>query len=437
MAPEAHAPGRRKAPVVVLGAGPAGIAAALALGGDAILLERKSEVGGLSGSLELAGAVFDLGGHSFHTPHPRVKELVFDALEMTEQKREARCFVQGCLIPYPFQRHFRDLPSPAVVAECARGLSEATGGKDAADVEAYLRGRFGEGIAEHFLLPYNRKLWGEDLARLSPAWAAERIAAPEGSAEKFSTGGGKRRPLQDDTIVAYPARGGFGQIATALASSVEDLRLGTEVERVDPRRRRLVTARGEVLHWDRLVSTLPIPRLLDLIDEAPESLKEDAARLECLSLTLVFVVIGRPVGTKVQRIYAADSSTPFHKIVINHNSSDYLRSLPRHGIAGEMSRRARADATDDGIERLLVEALHRLGLLRSADEVVETATLDVKYGYPVPTLGREEIVERIRDWLSGLGIFSVGRFGEWAYINSDEAMHRGWTLGEALRDAAL
>jgi hypothetical protein len=55
----------------------------------------------------LDGAVFDLGGHSFHTPHPEIRELVFDSLEMYEQKRDARCYTHGMMIPYPFQANFR------------------------------------------------------------------------------------------------------------------------------------------------------------------------------------------------------------------------------------------------------------------------------------------------------------------------------------------
>ena len=95
-------------PIIVLGAGPAGIGAGLALGDDAIVLEGGSEPGGLCRTIELDGAVFDLGGHSFHTPHPEIRDLVFRALEMHVQPRQARCYFDGILIPYPFQAHFRE-----------------------------------------------------------------------------------------------------------------------------------------------------------------------------------------------------------------------------------------------------------------------------------------------------------------------------------------
>jgi len=172
--------------IVVIGAGPAGIGAGLALGDGATIVERECEPGGLCRTLVRQGAVCDLGGHSFHTPHPEIRELVFSAVEMYEQKRDARCVAHGTMIPYPFQSHFEGIGRPDVVEECRAGLALARDEGKAADFEEYLQRRFGPGIAKHFLLPYNRKLWGADLRRMTADWAAERVAASAGKAERFA-----------------------------------------------------------------------------------------------------------------------------------------------------------------------------------------------------------------------------------------------------------
>ena len=80
-----------KADTIVIGAGPAGFGAALALGDSAVVLESRETAGGLCRSLTLDGAIFDLGGHSFTSPHPAIRRLIFDALEMEEQNRDAWC----------------------------------------------------------------------------------------------------------------------------------------------------------------------------------------------------------------------------------------------------------------------------------------------------------------------------------------------------------
>jgi UDP-galactopyranose mutase len=418
--------------VVILGAGPAGLAAAIVLGRSAVVLERQRDIGGLSGSFEIDGAVFDIGGHSFHTPHPEVRNLVFGSLEMYEQKREARCFSHGSIIRYPFQKNFSELDDPVVVEECARGLNDADDGNGAANFEEFLRRRFGPGIAKHFLLPYNRKLWGRDLARISAEWVGERVAAPQGARESFTVTGGQRKPLQDDTVVAYPAQGGFGGITRALASRVQKLELGIGVKRVDPLRRELVTQSGETYKWRRLVSTIPIHELLAITNDAAPEIREEASRLEYISLLLVNVVIGHPVDTQIQRIYSAEPDVPAHKIVINHNSSDYLRSRPRHGITGEVSHLPEKALERGAVEARFLESLLRLRLIKNMEEVVGVSVIGVNYAYPAPTIGRDAAVGRIKDWLEAREIYTVGRFGEWAYINSDEAIHRGLTLGRRL-----
>ncbi|MEO8432818.1 MAG: FAD-dependent oxidoreductase [Acidobacteriota bacterium] len=423
------------APVVILGAGPAGIAAAVALGPAAILLDAREDVGGLSGTFERSGATFDVGGHSFHTPHPAVRDLVFGSLDMFEQRREARCLVGDALIRYPFQKHFRELGNAGLTAECERGLREADGGEGARDYESYLVRRFGMGIARHFLLPYNRKLWRGDLSRLSTEWTRERIAAPDGVLERFQDRGGRRAPLQDDTRVAYPARGGFGEITKALAREVHDLRLGARVALVDIRAKEVVTEEGRRIGWDRLVSTLPLPDLLRFIPDTPANLRRDGASLERLPLRLFLVVIGRPVDTEVQRIYVADPDSPAHKIVVNHNSSDFLRSRRHHGISGEMALPLASGVSRAALEARFLASLRRTGLVRSNDPLLDVASIDVPWGYPVPTRGRDAAVSRIRGWLESAQITIAGRFAEWAYINADEAMHRGWVVGTALRDA--
>ena len=73
-----------------------------------------------------------------------------------------------------------------------------------------------------------------------------------------------------------------------------------------------------------------------------------------------------------------------------------------------------------------------MNIIKSMDEILEAKVIDVKYAYPVPSHDRVEIITQARNFLAENDIHSVGRFGEWAYINSDEALARGMILGEQL-----
>ena len=419
--------------VVIIGAGPAGIGAGLGLADQGLVLEGSPHPGGLCRTIELDGVFFDFGGHSFHTPHPEVRDLVFRSLDMVEQPRNAWCYVGGDWVPYPFQKHFEGLRDPALREECRRAPAK-TSGPPPANFDDYLERRFGPGVCRRFLRPYNQKLWGEDLTRLAVEWAGERVAGPAGSREQFVSDGGRRTPLQDDTHVAYPAHGGFGAILDALARQVPRLRLGQEVAQIDPRRRQLVTGRGHVVSWRHIVSTLPLPHLLRLLPDVPPAIRESAARLEALPLALVLVVLGRPAETDMQRIYCAGPEIPAHKIVVNHNSSPSLRALPQHGIQAEVARPG--SRSDTELIGQVLDGLRTLGLLRAGEAARTTRVIRLAAAYPVPSLGRAAAVRQIQHWLAAQGIDTVGRGGEWAYINSDEALHRGLMLGRRLAQAA-
>jgi hypothetical protein len=73
-----------------------------------------------------------------------------------------------------------------------------------------------------------------------------------------------------------------------------------------------------------------------------------------------------------------------------------------------------------------------MGVIPSVDYVRRANVLRMPLGYPVQTHSRGNIVALAQHWLSEHRIYTVGRFGEWAYINSDEALYRGHCLGMKL-----
>jgi len=426
-----------KADTIVIGAGPAGLGAALALGDSAIVLESRETAGGLCGTLTLDGAIFDLGGHSFHTPHPAIRQLVFDALEMEEQNRDAWCWLNGEWVRYPFQQHFSELADSDSRHACQIGLDAAGGSQDAANFDEYLDRRFGRGITELFMRPYNRKLWGADLTRLDTDWVAERVAAPAGTVESNMLESRRRSPIPKDAVIAYPAKGGYGEIFQALARRVADIRFRQSVTSIDPRTSTLRTANGETASWRRIISTLPLPALLRLIPNVPTAISSAASDLEAVPITLVMLVLDGPYETLRQRIYCPDENIIGHKIVLNHNSSRWLRTLPRHGVQVELSEFNPFSSSTDvrSLVNAVVAGLLRMGVIPSPDYVRRTKVLRIPFGYPVQTRSRGNIVALAQHWLSEHRIYTAGRFGEWAYINSDEALYRGHCVGMKLAES--
>jgi UDP-galactopyranose mutase len=427
---------KNRVDTLVIGAGPAGLSLAYHLQGNTLVLEKEDRVGGLCRSFYQHGGMFDIGGHSFHTPFPDVYELVGKIMQgrMDEFLRDARVFTRGMLIPYPFQKNFEQITDPKVVEECLAGLQKAQKTLTAQNYEEYILQRFGEGIAGHFMLPYNRKLWGPDLKRLSADWSAERVAGAKGENEKFHTSGGKRTPLQSDTHVAYPSRGGFVEIYKRMAEFVPSVKCDQTVLRIDPVEQFVETSSGEQVAWDRLVSTMPIPELLKVIQGVPQDLLELSSQLEYLPLRVELILVGRQMPDAPHRVYVADPAIPPHKIAFNHTSSRYLNGLPNHAIMAEVSVIQGKIVDYSTILPRTVDALIEMGLLKSHGEVVWNDAIEIKYGYPVYTHNRKNIVTKIKQYLQSIHIHTLGRFGEWEYINSDHCIWKGMQLAQHLSE---
>jgi len=423
---------------VVVGGGPSGLAVAYALQGDTLLLEKEATVGGLCRSIRHDGGVFDIGGHSFHTPHPEVHALVEDLLEggLYEQTRDARVYSHETLIPYPFQKNFDRLPDPDVVRACQEGLREVAGGseREPENFEEFIVQKFGRGIAEHFMLPYNRKLWARDIKKISCEWTSERVAGPKGEKEAFDTKGGTRKPLQSDTMVGYPREGGYEEIYRSFVRHLPAVELEAEVAAIDPVSRTAVTRDGREYGWEFLVSTMPLPVLVRVIEGTPYRIVELAEGLEYMSLRVELLLAGRRLDTPIQRIYSADPDIPPHKTAMNHNSSESLRNRPRHAIMAEVSHSAQKPVEVDAIAPRTIEWLCDLGILESPDDIIWTGHVDAKYAYPVYTHERPGQVAEIKAWLAERDMYTAGRFGEWEYINSDKCVHKGLALGRELRE---
>lgn len=421
---------------LVVGGGPSGLAVAYALQGDTLVLEKEDRVGGLCRSIYHNGGVFDIGGHSFHTPYPEVYELVHDLLDgsLSSIQREAWVYTHGVLIPYPFQRFYDRIPNPEVVQACELGLKQANGhAAEAKNFEEYIRLKFGSGIADHFMLPYNRKLWARDITNISCEWTSERVAAPKGEVEKFDTQGGERKPLQPDTMVSYPSRGGYEEIYQALSEHVPAVEVNSTVTHIDPLQNIATTQDGRQYRYEFLISTMPLPILVRVVEGAPEEIIQLADQLEYMSLRVEFLLIGRQLDPHIQRIYVADPSIPPHKIALNHNSSPYLQQQPHHAIMAEVSLSKEKPVNVDEIAPKTIEFLCTIGILESSEDVIWQGHMDVKYAYPVYTHDRPKQVSAIRSWLEARNIYTLGRFGDWEYINSDKCVKKGLTLGYELR----
>src|SRR3989454_363120 len=278
-------------PVVILGAGLTGLSAAYHLDAPSVVIEREAEVGGLARTHIENGFTFDCTGHLLHLKDPRVVALV-DAIlpdAFSRHERRALVFSKGVYTPYPFQANLHGLP-PEVVQECVGAFVEALV-RRAAEGEPdpsrlnfrdWTERSFGAGIARHFLVPYNTKLWRTDLDEIECGWVSWSIPRPTLKEVLDGAFGTTVRGLGYNPTFLYPRRGGIIVLPEALARRGAEVRFNETVTAVDAAARAVHLAGGRVVRYERLVSTLPLDRLLAITRGLPAGLPEIGGRLRAV-----------------------------------------------------------------------------------------------------------------------------------------------------------
>jgi UDP-galactopyranose mutase len=418
------------AKTIIIGAGPTGLAAAYFLDEEAIVLESEGVAGGLCRSFEIEGAVFDIGGHSFHTTSDEIRSFVIDKLgvEFYFQKRDAKILFKGSIVPYPWQRFFHLVKDPAVVDDCYLGLKTKTDKISPKNLQEMILFKYGEGIARHFLFPYNRKLWLRNLEDISCGWTSERIVHHQKEMVCHDSKGLERKPLDEDSMVGYPLHGGFGRIFTTMASNVNRICLNQRVCFIDPDQKVSMTECGDTFKWETLISTMPVAELMSMIKGAPPHLIELSRRLPFVSLQVDLFVTRRPLESVPQRLYCADADMPAHKVAFNSLSSPAQRNNPHHAIIAETSIDYNLAGNSQEKSRRIVDVLIEANLLQDRSDIIKHQCRLVKYAYPLQGHEVAGSMDVLSSYLEKLGIYSIGRFGKWEYINCDQCMLRGRKL---------
>lgn len=439
--------GRSRPPVVVAGAGLAGISAARHLGPyPSILVDREKEVGGTARSVVVDGFTFDHTGHLLHLHNDYTRRLVRKLLKgnVVERQRDAWVFSHGVFTRYPFQANLNGLPRD-VVEECYAGLWAArrTYGEEPLNAGHPLSFRewcerlFGRGITDHFMEPYNSKLWTVPTETMTPEWCGMFVPRPRledvlsGALEE------NRAAFGYNTSFLYPKTGGIQALARAFAEGLPDVRLGTSLDKILWRDRRVVLSSGEELPYAHLVSCLPLPELLKRLDPFPPELQEPLDRLRWTSVLCLNLGVKRAGISEKSWVYFPEKEFPFYRVGFPMNftssavpagcSSMYVEvsHRPGEGYDSPASRAALLKKVRAGLEKA--------GILKKSDELGVAHFLPIKYAYVLYDVHRTPSAGFLLEWLKDKArCSSIGRYGAWKYSFMEEAILDGKKTAEDL-----
>ena len=432
--------------VVILGAGPTGLGAAYRLrqlGHDNfITYEREAWVGGLAASYQdAAGFTWDSGVHVLFSRSAYFNNVIDTILagELIDHRRDAQVWMYGQFVPYPLQYNIHRLPNE-LRRDCLLGLARAATSPltPAANFLEWIVRSFGDGIAEHFMVPYNRKIWATPLERLDVSWIAERVPRPD--LNRVLAHFLDSRDDDDwgpNASFRYPRAGGIGAIWRRCAEEIgrERIVLQKPVTQINPTQRRIYFADGVAEHYDVLISTLPLDRLVAIA--GIDALRPAATALRSSTVHVIGIGIeGTTPEQLIDRrwIYYPDPTLPFYRVSVLSNFSPANAPAGHWSLLAEVSESAEDRRDRSRLLDEVVGGLRREGIIPSGQRVVSQWLHTAEPGYPTPTRGRDGALSVLLPALEGMGIFSRGRFGAWKYeiSNQDHSFLQGAELAERL-----
>jgi protoporphyrinogen oxidase len=431
--------------IVIVGAGLAGLSTAYHLSGASYrLYEREVEVGGLCRSYRKDGFTFDYTGHLLHFRQPDIKALVERLLagKLQTHRRQSFIYSHQTYTEYPFQVNTHGLP-PEVVRECLLGfiatLTTSPSGGAAKDrsFKQWILDNLGEGMAKHFMVPFNEKLWQVSLDELTSDWVSWLVPKPELRDVVNGALGIKDKAFGYNPSFQYPAADGIRVLPEAFLPGIAAVHNGMELVEVDTKRRRALfrnrqhgESRSE--HYETLVSTIPVPELLRRCVDMPAHLKEAAEGLRWVSVYNLNVGVAREQISDKHWLYFPEPEYPFYRIGFPMNFSPALGRPGCSSMYIELSHRPTEQQSVDHLLAAARKGLERIGILRRDDEIVVADVKNLHYAYVYFDRHRARAVPAILSELERRGIHSIGRYGAWEHTSMEDAISQGKRLAERL-----
>jgi protoporphyrinogen oxidase len=428
-----------KKKIVIIGAGPCGLGAAWRLHelemSNYEVFEKNPCVGGLSASFaDEKGFTWDIGGHiqfSHYDYFDRVMAALLPEDGWVFHERESWIWMRNRFIPYPLQYNIGMLPEKEML-ECLAGLINCSNSSlPNANFLEWILHTFGEGIAKHFLIPYNKKVWAYPPEKLSAQWTGERVAVPDvkrvieniiNEREDCSWG--------PNNAFKFPLYGGTGAIWDAVANRLpkEKIHLCSELMAVDTDRKILKFKNGHEENYDYLISTMPIDQLVHCIKGIECNPNE---RFVYSSTNIIGVGLKGAPPEKLRTkcwMYFPEDDNPFYRVTVFSNYSP--NNVPQGGywsLMGEVSESPHKPVKRDQLINDALQGFYNTQLIEKNASIVSIWTHRAEYAYPTPFLGRDELIDPYLSALQKKNIYSRGRFGAWKYecSNMDHVLMQG------------
>lgn len=409
---------------IIIGAGITGLSYAMFYGNDCLVLEKDNTVGGYCRTTKRNGFVWDYSGHFFHFQDAFIKDMIMEGLSANDIVNVEKCThikYKDSLIDFPFQKNIHQLPKKEFI-DCLVDLFES-GQRDYQTFKEMLYAKFGKSIAEKFLIPYNTKLYATDLNNLDSD-AMGRFF-PYAEKEEIVRNFRRAANTSYNGSFVYPRSGAIvyiDQILKRIAS--EKIQTSCNVTHIDMQSKYVTLSNGKRLYYDRLISTMPFVRLLELtsVDYDPT--------VYGWNKVLVFNIgfDRKGVNTSDHWIYFPEEQYCFYRVGFYDN----ILGTDRMSLYVELGFDKNAEIKPKEWLPRVLHDLKQAGIFNDSQKVIDYESIIMNPAYVhITEASRRDVTEK-KKLLAEMDIYSIGRYGSWTYCSIEDNIKEARNLANHL-----
>lgn len=398
---------------LVVGLGMSGIGAVRALqeaGQNWCAVEAQGTPGGWSQSRNVSGYRLDYGPHIMLDFDDALRRWMAVEADLTFRQHGSKsvffCDVAGrpFPVPLPLGDNIADLPSVPLPDFPLNG---------APTYLSYLVDSFGPEVAARFLIPYDQKRLCVDLDALPPKW--NHRVLPAGKAKV------------GESSYLYPVDVGVGALSQYLLSGLNPnrLRYHKRLVRLSLDKKKAWFSDGSVARFASLISSLPLPEFLNLIEEQPFDPAETKAALPYARSDLTYLAVRAPWAQEYDFARFASRQVPFHRLTVlsayadNCCPPDETLLMLETNSSPEAQDRVMADP------RKAMDQLIDLGMFDHNTELRFSHKTQVEHSAIFMNAKTPDFLTRVKDRLAASDIHLIGKFGRWEDMLMGRALKSG------------
>ncbi len=400
----------------IIGAGVTGLSMAQLLKDkyEIEVLEKNSIFGGIARVKEIDGIPYHLvGGHCFNSKKPEVMKFVFEKIlpesEWNQIERDAKISFKEHMIDYPIEFSIKQIAN--FNADLALNITADflnASGKEKENLSEWFKAKFGKTLAEEYLIPYNRKIWGLEPNSISSSWVKDKLPQPS-KKQFFEALISKQKDNMPHSVFYYPKANSQNTFLSSLANGVNII-YDYQVDKIQKNSGKWIINSEKV--YDLLINTIPLKELPNLIVNVPTEIIIAAENLRYNKVTNALWETERVTNTWT---YYPDSDTIFHRHI---HIGNFIKPNRNYTITECIGVKSLEEIVQHG---------KRIPYLKN---LIDYNVSD--YAYVIYDHNYHKSVSQIKNYLSHEGLYSIGRFGEWEYYNMDICIESAMKLSNLI-----